>query len=268
MKITASKVDDVLRRKTQYDTEKYEWDKENSYRRVQYKKAQDAVMNPVKSALEQKLAKFNALTFEVQVEPDWQASGDLEETLRVRIKCNDTYEARNSESRALVWDWEARIHKGEVEKKSSSWSGLQACTEDQLESLRQTVRALELLNDLDWEDLLNRQTPSWNEYFGDQPRQPKGEDWDSELAKAQIEDIIGTNQIIKVFTWGESCPFNGRFCWVQILGETPARFKIEAYSPWDVEHGGVRLGNGYLRQVKKESIRPVKPVEIQEVRQA
>ena len=139
-----------------------------------------------------------------------------------------------------------------------------------MESLRQTVRALDMLNDLDWNELLNRALPRWNDYFGDQPRQPKGENWEQELATAQLQDIIGTNKIIKVYTWGESCPYNGRYCWLQILGETPARFKVEVYSNWDIENheGNVRPGYRYLRQVKKSNIHPVVPVEIREVDEA
>ncbi|MDR0248726.1 MAG: hypothetical protein LBI44_03575 [Oscillospiraceae bacterium] len=140
-------------------------------------------------------------------------------------------------------------------KDTNSWSGLQATTEPQLESLRQTVRALEALNAIDWATLLAVELPDYGEYVTEQRGIGKRPDFEADIRAAELSELIGTSTIVRR-RYGENS-------WYLIVGETPKQFRVAKISAGKTSAGylayhGVTLGEvveqakGYTTTVYKE----------------
>ena len=95
-----------------------------------------------------------------------EAIGDSSEAIDVHvsrgfkggISCKIQGNDRNlfDTGKALTWEYTASVDKeGNVQTETSSWSGLQATTREQLDSLRETLRVLEVINQIDWASILS-----------------------------------------------------------------------------------------------------------------
>lgn len=106
--------------------------------------------------------------------------------------------ARNPhvKNQALTWSWTTELSsEGEIIKKSGSWSGLDATTPKELANLRETVKVLEIINNLDWDSILHTKLPKYEDYV--KTDVPEPEDFDRELLISDINDIVGTDRGIK-----------------------------------------------------------------------
>lgn len=256
MKITCSRRDDVLKHKAEYDSAYEEYRQDNESRSRAYRVAKDEAMEPIKAKLESKLARFTALDVQVDVDQgfsrrDYTATN----TVDVRIKVND----RNhfDENSALSWSYNVSINDGEVVKESSSWSGLKACTEAQMESLRQTVRALEWLNSVDWAEMLVADFPERDSFYEGALEAPDRRNFNDELQYATISDLLGTNKFIKVNNF-ESSPYRGRYIWLNPISETASQWKVRLISDWTMANKDQYANNigedAYEQRVRKSSI--------------
>lgn len=272
MKITANKRDDILRRKAEYEEKKAAFDQDMNDRRSRLRKAEQDIMDPVKKKLEDALSHYSALQFDVRVERDWKYSFKSTEkenpdTLAVRIQCNENN--KFSEDVALSWEYNAKIGKdGEVIRETGSWSGLKAATEAQMKSLRQTVAALEYLNDLDWKSLIDVAMPTYQDYYGDAPKEPEKEDFDSELMYADLEEIIGQDKVVEVENWGETCPYRGARLWLKLTGQTASQYRAIIIPGWYKTKEDISKfleSHTYENRIRKTSVRPIKPLNIMEV---
>lgn len=272
MKITANRKEDILKRKAEYEAANEAYHKESDRRWREYRRAVETVTDPIKEELEYNLGKFSALQFRVDVEEGrWREPG-----LRVHISCDE--DRKFNENVALAWSYDAHLQMVddhvEPVRESSSWSGLSATTDAQLESLRQTVKALDYLNSLDWTDLLNRTTPGYSDLFKEELKQPEREDFEKQLGEAEIEDIIGKDKLIKVKNFSSS-GYRGNEVYIKIVAETPSQYTILARDPWTIENTErlqrmVDLGqfdNPYTFKVRKSSILPVTPVTVVDIPQ-
>lgn len=269
MKITASKKDDILKRKAQYEADFAAYNKRQEQYRRAYQQAEDELTTPIQDYLERKLSRYSALEFDVYVRRGWHDKG-----AEVTIECNE--HNKFSEDSALSWSYKAFIGAdGELERESSSWSGLSATTEAQMQSLRQTVAALELLNDLDWEGLINIKFPNYSDYYDETDKRPERENFEAELKLAELEELIGTNKIIKVKNWGESCPYRGDV-WLHINRETPSMYManiipgwiiqaLDEYDSYQTELDNYMSGKYGEYRIRKTSVNPVSPIEVKEV---
>lgn len=277
MKITASKKDDILRRKAQYEEDYAAYEQRQAGYRRAYNEAESQVLDPIRQYLERKLGRYSALKFDIRVSRGWDFRSDHDETdggAEVRIDCNE--HRMSEEGVALAWSYNASIKgDGSIRRESSSWSGLNATTEEQMNSLRQTVSALEFLNDVDWDELLHVKLPRYSDYYDENDKRPQREDFETQLRDAELEELVGENKLIAVNNWGESCPFSSRKVWLRILKETPSMFFATVISDWTVE--SVRKGgnpSGLLGdlnnqwanfRVRKSSIHLYNPVEILDI---
>lgn len=256
MKITCSRRDDVLKRKAEYEAKRDAYQKDSDERRQKYYRAKAEAMEPIKSKLEAKLAQFSALEFEVSVSRgySWSDAED-QNTVDVRILVDD----RNhfDENSALSWSYNVKIQDGAVVKETSSWSGLKACTEAQMESLRQTVRALEWLNSVDWDEMLVADFPAREPFYEGALEAPKREEFGNELTYATIADLLGTNKYIKVNNF-ESSPYRGRYIWLNPISETASQWKVRLISDWTMANKDQYANNigedAYEQRVRKSSI--------------
>ena len=202
MRITASKREDILRRKSEYEANRAASRAKFEEQFNAYSTAEDNIFEAVKSNVMQLLKGFDLLEFDVSVDRRFRSH------LGVSIRCNDRKHSDPNSS--LTWSYDVILTKdGEVQKETSSWSGLQATTESQLASLTQTLEALKQLNKIDWATLLNVTLPKYSDYvtepFAEYDR--NAPDFDRELIEADIEEAIGTNVLIK----GQ--PDSGRYTW-------------------------------------------------------
>ena len=213
------------------------------------------------------LRRFPALHFKVNADRATWGRGRVE-GIRVQIYCNENEKFQDDV--ALAWRWEATIdHNGQVEKTSSSWSGLSACTPDQMESLRQTVAALELINGIDWDRVLRVALPKYEDYDTPKLERPEPEmDYNKELKDAELEELIGQNKAIKILNWSGS-GYNGEYAWIRIVSQTPSMYTV------NVASDGWRWGgktpeevvsafqdNTYTVRVRKSSVTIAQPVTI------
>lgn len=272
MKITANRKEDILKRKAEYEAANEAYHKESDRRWREYRRAVETVTDPIKEELEYNLGKFSALQFRVDVEEGrWREPG-----LRVHISCDE--DRKFNENVALAWSYDAHLSERDGQivpvRESSSWSGLSATTEAQLESLRQTVKALDYLNSLDWNDLLNRTTPNYSDLFKDGLTQPEREDFEQQLGEAEIEDIIGKDKLIKVKNFNSS-GYRGNEVYIKVISQTPSQYTVIARDPWVIENADrfqriVDQGSfDDLRgfKVRKSSIHPVNPIQVVDIPQ-
>lgn len=190
MKITCNKRDDILKRKQEYESDR-------AQRQAKYDEQERAYRNEAYGR-EQSLKKAVI---------DAIGSTSLDLTVDVSLGFRSSYEIRISdednkfdENKALSWDWRVYLDKnGNVKKESSSWSGLNAVSETNLSNLKEIVRVLEVLNNIDFKTILNDITPpEYSEYLAEpNPKYESHENFDKMLLEADVEDLIGTRVGIK-----------------------------------------------------------------------
>lgn len=220
MIITSSKRDDILKRKADYEADKALRQTRYDEQVEKYDAAVDAVCNNAANYVRSKLSGLDKLDIEVWGDRVFRSQG-----IQINVKVNERklFDADN----ALSWTYQVQLDRsGNLQKESSSWSGLQAVTEAQMDSLRQTLTALEILNSIDWMPVVNVDVPKFSDYTTEKdPRYEQAPNFDQELLEADIEDAIGNNVLIK----GDS----HNYSWVNrdgsyygILKETASQYTI------------------------------------------
>ena len=191
MKITASRKDDILKQREEYDKEtkvvddRYEKGKDD-WEKALYKSAKDIETNL------SELIGSTTIDLRIEVSP-W---GRYRDGYEVTVEGNnrDIFDKK----KALSWHWNAYLKDGEVAKESGSWSGLQATTAEQLDDLQESVRILKKLNEIDWAPIINAPKPELSKYVTEEDRQflkersanrPK---FENELIAASLEDLVGS----------------------------------------------------------------------------
>lgn len=102
----------------------------------------------------------------------------------------------------LTWSFEVSLDKdGNVRKETGSWSGLRATSLEDIQQLRDTLDALEILNNIDWRDILTdmqEQLPHWKDYVSVKVPDRRGRpDFEAELKSLDIENAVGKEVLIK-----------------------------------------------------------------------
>lgn len=228
-----------------------------------YSQARNDVLLPVRDYILSELAPFNLLHFDVSVN-NWFGDG-----LEVQIRCDEN---TRDEKTALRWDYKAAItSEGELKKETGSWSGLQACTADQIEHLKQTVAALEKLNDMDWRDILNVKLPDWMDYRvskDDLEDETPEYDYDVELNSQQIRELIGAGKAIRIRNFRDDSRWASDLFLVPVK-ETPKKIEGTVFSARYVDGGedpkAIYRNNHWTEPVMKSKIRIVEPVQIIDV---
>lgn len=227
---------------------------------AKYREDERAILLPIKNTIESILSKFNLLSFDVRVEFNY---GSLAE---VRVRCNE--DKKFSEDSALSWDYSALFNPktGEVKKESGSWSGLKATTSAQLDSLRQTVEALEALNSVNYSELLNVKALNYDDYSYEQEDETPEYDYDTELASQQIRELIGKGKAIRIKNFnGDRRGASDLF--LVPLKETPKKIEGRVFSARYVDNGvdPKEIYKSYPQPIMKSKITIVEPIEIVDV---
>lgn len=230
MKITCTKRDDILKRKSEYEADRAS--RQSKYD-AQYRKyleedgrREEKIRNDIIVAIGD-----TSLDLEIDVR------GRFEDTYEIRVSDEDD---KFNEDKALSWDWKVYIDKnGDVKKESSSWSGMNAVTPNNISNLKEIVRVLEILNKIDFKMLLEEITPpNYQDYITDRnPKYETAPDFDRELMEADIEDCIGTRKGIL----GTGSKFYRGNVYHFIQRETPS-----SYNMWDIPAYYVEKNDGSL----------------------
>ena len=140
----------------------------------------------------------------------------------LEVEVNNGYTS-NSNS-ALTWRWNVYVSRdGEVIKETGSWSGLSATTPENIADLKESVRILEVLNNLDWKQLLSATPPKYGDYVKTRPGARP--DFESELLEADIEDAMQDGKLIKgrgYKYYRSSVPV-----YYRIISEAPKSYEVQ-----------------------------------------
>lgn len=283
LKITSGKREDILKEREEYMAQKAENERLKAEERQRFNEAEYAVIEPIKQYLEDELSYFRALQFDVRVDRGWTMN---REGLDVTIRCNEN--TKFEDDSALSWRFEVKLEYADKEalraadrtrvkvvKETGSWSGLKATTPAQLKSLRQSVDAIQLLNDIDWNDLLNKDLPKYDDYYKTRPISNREAEFESRLKEVDLEEAIGTNKLVKIHNY-ESSDYNGRYIYIKIVRESGSQYTVSQFGEWEVDNY-IRFRNNaetddqrkyveqfeksfnerYERRMRKSNVRPV-----------
>lgn len=222
MKITSSRREDLIRQKQEYDENAAKLQQEHDEQYDNLSRARREVFNGVAQHVRSQIEGLvGADNLDVYVEEaDWEREDGEMGRLRVRVMVNE--HRVHAEDKALSWSWEVKLTpSGEIKKDSGSWSGLQACTAEQLEDLRKTLQALEILNDMNWPEILRKELPNYKDYVttrapfrGDRP------DFEGQIFEAEIEEAIGKPILFQ----GAAPEYRGWY--YAVLSQTEKQYRI------------------------------------------
>lgn len=219
MKIVASKRDDIIRRRDEYDAKAAERQAKYDEQYKRYKTDEKAVYDEVEAEVLANIPNADALRIRVNV-----SRAIFEGGLEVHIYSN---EFGGDDNVALKWDWKIYLSKlGEMKKESNSWSGLNACTAEQLQSLQMTLDALKAINEMPWESILSKTLPEYNDYITDSPANRSARpNFEQELIEADIEEAIENGSWIKGhgYKWYRK----SATVYYKVLKATPKQYEVD-----------------------------------------
>lgn len=198
--------EEILKRKAIYDNYKAERDRKEKEAYERYREAEDKVQNEI-------ISKINSYLGDNSNAVNIICKSFFDREIEVVVKVDD--------SAALVWSWNICLNRdNSITKESNSWSGVNATTTEHIESLKQSVQILEILNNIDWETILieGREIyPNYKDYqVKDEEEPPKFERFDELLRKLDIEEIIANDQMFRS---------KGQSYYTYIVKETPKQYQ-------------------------------------------
>ena len=217
MKILAARSDEIRRERDEFNSKKYKSEKIRDEQVKNYRQAERDIFNPIEEYVESNLSKYSD---DVRVEVDTRYGSGIQVQVRVNEdhKFDDDY--------ALAWSFSVWLKdNGQVEKESSSWSGLNATTAASVEDLKKTVSAIEWLSSQDWVSILDKKLPDWEEYVTEKvPTTDRN--FNQEIQEAQIEEIVGQRKAIEGVSLYQNALRRNGDGWYIIKGETPKFYTV------------------------------------------
>lgn len=214
MKTKCSKVSEVLKQQAdawkEYSDTQAEYNSQYQEYRSSYSEFEAAIKSSVKSLL-----SSVKLPLKIEVSQGWRSKGS---TVKIYLPRTESAE----KDTALSWSYECSLNLDtkKVIRETSSWSGLQATTAAQLDNLKESVKAIELLNNADWATMLDAE-PVYTDFVHTHPSQKP--DFEEQLAYAAIEDAIGSTDMFL----GRPYNIAGKKSYYQILSETPKNYNVQ-----------------------------------------
>lgn len=263
MRIRANRVDDIRRAKEEYEAGR-------AGRQAEYSRQQQAYHDDerwsaalVEDAIRSQLGTVGLEAFFINVQAGWNDGWE------VRVGQENHHSARTID--ALSWDMSISLEDdGSVKRATSSWSGMNAVTQDQVNELQEIVRVLGELNSMDWSTILNMSKPNYSDFVTmSDPKYEKHPDFDAEMMDAQLDELVGANKAVHG-TAVESTGYRaGVEVWYQILSQTPAMYTCKYISDYEAQQRGLAAINelGYISRIKKSKLRSAldMPLEIQDI---
>ena len=238
---------DISNKKAHYDADYANW-----------RKAIYEIANSIKEEITEDIGHVS-IPLDISVQP---GMGFLTDGFKVVIDNSDD----PHDDQALNWNWSVWIdNKGELKKESGSWSGLSAVSAENIDNLKESIRVLEILNNLDFASILSQAVPDRFAYFtGDyntEEDESRKQTLSSELFDAEMTEVMETGSWIKLKD-GQG-KFYRRDAYIRILSESPKMYKVaeELVSLISPESAG------YDYSIRKDKLKSIiqKPYDILEV---
>ena len=150
--------------------------------------------------------------------------------------------------------------EGDIKKESGSWSGLSATTPEQIANLKESVRVIEILNNLDWNELLTVEFPNFDDYV--KTEVPERENFEEQLLEADVEDAAEQGLLIKGHGYKWYAPRATVF--YNVLNMTDKSFRVQEVYEDDLSDESI-WGSPYT--IRKDKFFEVidKPIKTAEV---
>lgn len=240
-----AKRDDILRRKQAWEN------LENKSREEydQYENARDSVFEAIQAIVKDKIGS-TSLSLNIRASKNRGGTS-------VHVDNGDS----PHDEQALNWQWNVTLSdEGEIEKDSGSWSGLSATTPEQIDNLKESVRIIEILNNLDWGKILNVELPRYKDYV--KTEVPQRENFEEQLLEADIEDAAEQGLLIKGHGYKMYVPRATVF--YNVLNMTAKSFRVQEVHE-DYLSDESRWGDPYT--IRKDKFFEVidKPIKTAEV---
>lgn len=231
MKITASKRDDIIKQRDQFDAEAKARNDATEAEVKRWRDAQNAVFKEVEEALRAEIPQ-TSLAIDIHVRNSWIGSGD-----GIEVSIGNRNNNPHAQGNALSWEWSVKLNRqGEVVKESNSWSGLKATTVEELQSLEDSLTVLKAINNFDWKTILSRALPEWGDYVQDRGPRPERPDFEGQLKAAELEELVGTDTLIKGEAGESSGWRTGVAVYYIIHKESPAQYVVSDVAQSTVDH--------------------------------
>lgn len=267
--VTSGRKDDIIRDRDDWDARNNEQKAKHDEQYGQYEAQLREIFNDIK---QQVLGYLSGVKIALDVKVDLGRRSFTNPGVRVGVECEQ--HNVHGEDKALSWNWEVELDKeGNVNKESSSWSGLQATTSAQINHLKESVNALEILNGIDWNYMLTVTLPDYKEIVTEQSGIGQRPNFESDLFNAELEELVGTRTLVK----GKN--ERGGNVWFNILNASAKQYKIieiAGYIVDDPSRGrGETVGeildkyiqSDYATRISKEKFEGMlkKPIQTMEV---
>ena len=164
MKITANRVSELKERRSQLRDDINRMSAEHDTQLNNYRDARKSAAKQ----LEKKVADLigpTSLALAISANREYVNFSDDGDSITWFVKVSAHSNDMFAEGTSLTWHWSAQLdYEGKVLKDSGSYSGLKAVTAEQIDDLKESVRIIEILNNLDWATILNTPAPDRKEY--------------------------------------------------------------------------------------------------------
>ena len=210
MKIRCSRVSEVLKQQDdawkEYSAKQAEYNSQYQEYESNYAEFKAAIEANVRDLL-----IGVKLPLKLEVFQGWRSTGS---TVKVSLP--------QMAGTALCWSYECSLNLDtkQVIRETNSWSGLQATTAAQVDNLKESVKAIELLSNADWNAILEGE-PVYKDFVHTYPLQKP--DFAEKLDYATIEDAIGSTDMFL----GRPYNIAGKKSYYQILAETPKNYHVQ-----------------------------------------
>lgn len=240
-----AKRDDILRRKQAWENLRNKSREEYD----QYENARDSVFEALQAIVKDKIGS-TSLSLNIRASKNRGGTS-------VHVDNGDS----PHDEQALNWQWNVTLSdEGEIEKDSGSWSGLSATTLEQIDNLKESVRIIEILNNLDWGKILNVELPRYKDYV--KTEVPQRENFEEQLLEADIEDAAEQGLLIKGHGYKMYAPRATVF--YNVLNMTDKSLRVQEVYEDDLSDES-RWGSSYT--IRKDKFFEVidKPIKTAEV---
>ena len=196
MKITATKKEDLLKQKEEYDARLQSLKDRRAAEDFEYRKAGIKA----EKAVERKILTLigpTSLEIRINADEDWspRRSGEDLITWEIDIRVNENRKFKDDT--ALAWSWRVRLVDGKIRKESSSWSGLQAVTPEQIADLEESVKVIKALNAIDWDEVVHAPYAKFEDYhdpeLGKELRQVSKDrpNFEDQISAEELNELLG-----------------------------------------------------------------------------
>ena len=274
MIIRETKIDDIKAARDAWEKDFELAQKEYDQQERDYDNVLYTLMENIETEIKNELSDLDTTNLLIQANPYGARFGS-----DFRTEIRFTYGERSDNKISLKWDAEFSLdNDGNVKKETGSWSGLEATTPELLNDLKNSVKIIERIVNMNWQDIIldaEAKRPNRKDYVKkSRPDRGTRPDFEQQIVAAEIEDAIQTGKLIK----GNSVPALGyRYTtrgYYKIWSETPKRFNISFIPERYIENRNVEEYAKYIerelaytQQVNKDNlykniVQPVETVEL------